>query len=38
MVEQEYERCWLTGEYEDADCEECPHKHECSGYEEDDYD
>ena len=32
----EYDRCYLTGEYEDAECEDCPHKHECSGYEGDD--
>ena len=30
--ESEYERCWATGEYEDQDCELCPHNSECSGY------
>ena len=29
----EYEECWQLGEYKEQDCEECPHKDECSGYE-----
>jgi len=24
--------CWLTGNYQDCDCEFCEHKAECSGY------
>ena len=32
----EFERCWMTGDYDEQDCEECPHKDECSGYEGDD--
>lgn len=31
----EYDKCYATGEYIDQDCEECPHKGECSGYEGD---
>lgn len=27
------EKCWETGNYTDnCDCELCPHKYECSGY------
>lgn len=33
-IVNEYERCWLTGNYEVDDCLECHHKHECSGYSE----
>ena len=33
MENNEFERCWMTGEYDGAECEECPHKDECSGYE-----
>ena len=29
----EYEECWLTGNYEGAECYSCPHKEGCSGYE-----
>lgn len=30
------EICWQTGNYSDlCECEFCEHKHECSGYEED---
>lgn len=36
MNDNEYEKCWITGEYEGEECENCPHKHECSGYEGDD--
>ncbi len=29
------EVCWETGIYDDdCDCESCYHKHECSGYKE----
>ena len=33
--EDEYERCWQTGEYDDYYCTECPHNYECNGEEED---
>lgn len=29
-----YEECFTTGEYEDQECEFCPHRGECSGWEE----
>jgi hypothetical protein len=32
--EDEYERCWQTGEYDDQYCTECPHNYECNGEEE----
>lgn len=28
----EFDACWETGNYEDQECELCPHKDECSGY------
>lgn len=28
-----YEDCWNTGNYDDQDCNFCPHKDECSGFE-----
>lgn len=31
----EYDECWETGEYEDMDCEFCPYREDCSGYEGD---
>lgn len=31
------EQCWKTGNYTDScDCDRCYHKHDCSGYDEDD--
>ena len=34
-----YDKCWETGEYTDnCTCELCPHKNECSGYENHDED
>lgn len=30
-----YEECFNTGNYDDQDCHFCPHRGECSGYEED---
>ena len=36
--DREYETCWLTGNYIDQDCELCPHKGECSGYDDEDED
>ena len=33
--EDEYERCWQTGEYDDQYCADCPHNYECNGEEED---
>lgn len=35
-IEDEYEHCWNTGEYDDQYCYECPHHEECSGYDEED--
>ena len=32
----DYEKCYETGEYDGEDCESCPHKFECSGYEDED--
>jgi hypothetical protein len=32
-----YEFCWTTGQYEDQNCEQCHHAHECSGYTGDSY-
>lgn len=31
-----YEQCWMSGQYEDQDCSNCPHKNDCSGSEIDD--
>ena len=31
----DYEECFTTGNYDDQDCHFCPHRGECSGYEED---
>ena len=33
LADNEYERCWNTGEYEDQDCGSCPYADECSGAE-----
>ena len=31
------EECWTTGIFtDDCDCEQCMHKFECSGYEDED--
>ena len=32
----DYEKCYETGEYDGEYCEMCPHKFECSGYEDED--
>lgn len=32
----DYDVCYETGTYNDQICEFCPHKHECSGYEDED--
>lgn len=32
--EDEYEKCWITGEYDDQHCYDCPHNHECNGEED----
>ena len=38
-AEARNEICWETGIYDDdCDCECCYHKHECSGYENDEED
>lgn len=29
--EDEYERCWQTGEYDDQYCGNCPHNSDCNG-------
>lgn len=34
--ERQFDNCYETGNYEDYDCESCPHKSDCSGYKEDD--
>ena len=36
--DHEYDSCWLTGNYDGQYCELCPHKGECSGYEDEDDD
>ena len=33
---ESYDLCFGTGFYDNDDCELCPHKSECSGYEGDD--
>lgn len=32
-TQDEYDKCYETGEYEDQYCQECPHRYECSGSE-----
>lgn len=32
----EYDICWNTGVYTAQDCEYCPYKDDCSGYEDKD--
>lgn len=34
--DDEYDYCYETGNYSDQICEICPHRFECSGYEDDD--
>lgn len=34
----EFDYCYMTGNYEDQYCELCPHRGECSGYNGDDDD
>ena len=36
----EYDTCWESGGYIDQNCELCPYRYECLGYEgeDDDYD
>lgn len=29
-----YDECWITEDYDLGECESCPHKSECDGYEE----
>lgn len=36
IVNDRYDQCYQTGNYTDQDCENCPHKYDCSGYEGDD--
>lgn len=31
QYEDEYERCWQTGEYDDQYCADCPHNSDCNG-------
>jgi len=31
-----FDACYITGNYNDLPCEICPHRSDCSGYEEDD--
>ncbi len=33
MDYDDYEVCWILGEYSDQICEFCPHKEECSANE-----
>ena len=34
IPDSQYDKCWKSGEYQpDLDCEGCPHRHGCSGYE-----
>ena len=35
-IQNQYDNCYETGNYEDQYCELCPHKSECSGYEDHD--
>ena len=35
-MNENYDYCYATGAYEDQCCEMCPHKFDCSGYEDDD--
>lgn len=28
----DYDYCYKTGNYTDQDCLQCPHRHECSGF------
>jgi len=30
----EYDLCYSTGDYDGYDCELCPHKSDCSGYDD----
>ena len=34
QYEDEYERCWQTGEYDDQYCADCPHNSDCNGEDE----
>lgn len=36
-IDDKFDPCWNTGEYEDQNCEECPYASECSGYTGDSY-
>lgn len=33
LMNDQYEYCWQTGNYEDQCCDLCPHANECSGNE-----
>lgn len=32
----DYDYCWVTGDYEDQCCSLCPYKNSCSGHEDED--
>ena len=34
-TDEDYDICYEYGEYTDQDCSNCPHKEECSGFDED---
>lgn len=31
VYEDDYEKCWMTGNYDDYHCPDCPHYYDCSG-------
>lgn len=33
-MQDNYDLCFATGFYDNDDCENCPHKESCSGYED----
>ena len=33
LIIDSYDQCYQSGNYKGIDCESCPHKNECSGYE-----
>lgn len=34
--DREYDRCYIAGQYDGQYCPLCPHRFNCSGYEEED--
>lgn len=37
-AQDDYDACYATGIYEDYECSLCPHRYDCSGYEDHDED